>query len=87
MNNELTNQITNAYKKMEESGRASARDTSQLRKSIPKDEQKFSENVQFREAYMNQLNIKDHTPIIGGQSKEPEKQISENLMSHYLKNL
>ena len=36
---------------------------------------------------MKQLNVKDYKPTIGGQVKEPEKQISENLMSHYLKNL
>ena len=84
---DITKAITGAYKKMEESGRASAKDTSELRKSIPKDEQKFSQNVQFREAYMKQLNVKDYNPTIGGQVKEPEKQVSENLMSHYLKNL
>ena len=84
---DITKAITGAYKKMEESGRASAKDTSELRKSIPKDEQKFSQNVQFREAYMKQLNVEDYKPTIGGQVKEPEKQVSENLMSHYLKNL
>ena len=79
------NDITNAYKSMQKSGLANAKTSSDVRKSIPKDQSKFNENLKFREAFMNLMDVEDYKPTIGGH-KEPEKKIDENLMSVYIKN-
>ena len=79
------NDITNAYKSMQKSGLANAKTSSDVRKSIPKDQSKFNENLKFREAFMNLMDVEDYKPTIVGH-KEPEKKIDENLMSVYIKN-
>ena len=85
MNDNTINDITNAYKSMQKSGLANAKTSSDVRKSIPKDQSKFNENLKFREAFMNLIEVDDYEPTMGGH-KEPEKKIDENLMSIYVKN-
>ena len=79
------NDITNAYKSMQNTGLANAKTSSDVRKSIPKDQSKFNENLKFREAFMNLMDVEDYKPTICVH-KEPEKKIDENLMSVYIKN-
>jgi|TARA_R100000081_G_C4637675_1_gene76266 hypothetical protein len=83
---DITKAITGAYRNMQETGVASAKNSNDLRKALPKDEAKMSENTEFRSAFMEMINRKDYKPTIGEDSG-PEKEINQDLLSKYLKNI